>query len=91
MNIDGNLYALRQYENELAEQDARDEYIEDVKSGFVDDIISAVSCVLKNELGITVEDIVIQDILLNDNGDGFLGELAELVIKIQLDEKGSLL
>ncbi len=85
-NLDGNLAALRQHENEVALEDAKQEAIEEVASSFVNDIVSAVQCVMQNEIGIKAPDMDIEDILRNTHGDAFLEELAEYVLEKQAEE-----
>ena len=81
---DGNLYALRQYENQQAKDDAMEEAMQEISGSFVCDIVSAIQCVMKNEIGITIPDQSVEDILLNTSGDAFLNELALFAI----DKKG---
>jgi hypothetical protein len=80
-NLDGNLAALRQYENEQANADARDEAVQEISASFVDDIVSAIACVCKYEIGVTITDQEAEDILLNTHGEAFLNELAEFILE----------
>jgi hypothetical protein len=84
--LDGNLAALRQYENAIALDDAKDEAVEDIKCSFIGDIVSAIQCVMQNEIGITVSDQSVEDILLNEYGEKFLNELAGHVLEKQAGE-----
>ena len=86
IDLDGNLAALRKHENEIALEDAKDEAVEGIKCSFVGDIVSAIQCVMQNEIGIKVSDLSIEDILLNTHGESFLNELAEFVLEKQAAE-----
>ena len=85
-NLDGNLAALRQYENEQADADARDEALQEFAESFINDIVSAIQCVMQNEIGIRVPDQSIEDIVTGTKGDAFLNELAEYVLEKQAEE-----
>ena len=85
-NLDGNLAALREYENRVALEDARDEAITEISQSFINDVVSAIQCVMQNEIGIRVPDQSIEDIVTNTKGDAFLEELAEYVLEKQAEE-----
>ena len=85
-NLDGNLAALRQFENQQAEADAKDEAVEDIKCSFIGDIVSAIQCVMQNEIGIKIPDQSVEDVLMNEHGENFLNELAEFVLEKQAEE-----
>ena len=85
-NLDGNLAALRQHENSMALEDAKDEAIQDISYTFINDIVSAIQCVMQNEIGVRVKDQAVEDIVTNDNGMAFLNELAEFVLEKQAEE-----
>jgi len=85
-NLDGNLAALRQYENQVALEDAKEEAIQDISCSFIGDIVSAIQCVMQNEIGIRVPDQSIEDIVTGTKGDAFLNELAEYVLEKQAEE-----
>ena len=85
-NLDGNLAALRQYENEQADADSRGEALQEFAESFINDIVSAIQCVMQNEIGIRVPDQSIEDIVTGTKGDAFLNELAEYVLEKQAEE-----
>jgi len=85
-NLDGNLAALREYENRVALEDARDEAITEISQSFINDVVSAIQCVMQNEIGIRVPDQSIEDIVTNTKGEAFLEELAEYVLEKQAEE-----
>ena len=85
-NLDGNLAALREYENRVSLEDAKQEAIEEIASSFINDVVSAIQCVMQNEIGIKAPDMDVEDILRNTHGDAFLEELAEYVLEKQSEE-----
>jgi len=85
-NLDGNLAALRQHENEVALKGAKQEAITEISQSFINDVVSAIQCVMQNEIGIRVPDQSIEDIVTNTKGDAFLEELAEYVLEKQDEE-----
>jgi hypothetical protein len=88
-NLDGNMAALRQHENEMADADAREEAITEISYTFINDIVSAIQCVMQNEIGLRLSDQAVEDILMNTNGTAFLEELAEFVLEKKGEEHES--